>query len=41
NGRPLWSNTCTHCMACIARCPEEAIEFKHKTQGKARHYLEE
>ncbi|MEG1426002.1 MAG: 4Fe-4S binding protein, partial [Raoultibacter sp.] len=34
-------NSCTHCMACITRCPEEAIEFKNKTQGKVRHYLSE
>lgn len=30
NGKPIWGNTCTHCMACICRCPTESIEYgKH------------
>lgn len=39
NGRPIWGNNCTHCMACIAGCPCEAIEYGKKTQGKPRYYL--
>lgn len=39
NGRPVWGKTCTHCMACIAGCPAEAIEYGKKTQGKTRYYL--
>ena len=35
--RPQWNNNCTHCMACICGCPEEAIEYKNKTQGKPRY----
>lgn len=35
--RPYWGVRCTHCMACIARCPEKAIDFKKKTVGKRRY----
>lgn len=38
--KPSWQNNCTHCMACISGCPTLAIEYKNKTQGKARYYLE-
>lgn len=27
NGRPVWKDDCTHCMACINYCPVEAIEY--------------
>lgn len=40
-GRPAWGDNCTHCMACICRCPEEAIEYKNKSEGKRRYYLED
>ena len=33
-GRPLWGNQCTHCMACIGNCPTQAIEYGTVTQGK-------
>jgi len=36
---PRWGGRCTHCMACICGCPTNAIEYKKKTQGKARYYL--
>lgn len=38
DGRPEWNGNCTHCMACISRCPTKAIEYKNKTQGKRRYY---
>ena len=38
-GRPVWEDKCTHCMACICRCPMEAIEYKEKSKGKRRYYL--
>ncbi len=41
NGQPTWGKACTHCMACIAGCPAEAIEYGKKTQGKPRYYLGE
>ena len=37
DGRPVWKNRCTHCMACIGACPRAAIEYKNKTQGKVRY----
>lgn len=41
DGKPTWGKNCTHCMACIAGCPAEAIEYGKKTQGKPRYYLGE
>lgn len=40
DGKPQWGHNCTHCMACICRCPKEAIEYKNKTKGKTRYYLD-
>lgn len=37
NGRPVWGKRCTHCMACINRCPKEAIEYGKNSQGKPRY----
>ena len=34
---PVWGKTCTHCMACIACCPTEAIEYGKKSRGKPRY----
>lgn len=39
DGKPVWGNHCTHCMACLHRCPTEAVEYKKKTQGKPRYFL--
>ena len=33
NGRPVWGKNCTHCMACICRCPAEAIEYGRHSKG--------
>ncbi len=38
DGRPVWSNTCTHCMACISFCPAEAIEYGKISLGKKRYH---
>ena len=38
NGRPIWGNHCTHCMACICRCPTEAIEYGKHSQGLPRYF---
>lgn len=38
NGKPVYGENCTHCMACICSCPTEAIEYKKKTVGKPRYY---
>ncbi len=39
DGKPVWGADCTHCMACICRCPEKAIEYKNKTKGKPRYSI--
>jgi len=38
NGTPVWSDRCTHCMACICGCPAEAIEYGSKSVGKPRYW---
>ena len=40
DGRPVWGGECTHCMACICRCPAEAIEYGRKSRGKPRYNFE-
>lgn len=40
DGKPLWSNSCTHCTSCISYCPAGAIEYGKKTIGKARYKCE-
>lgn len=37
SGKPVWGENCTHCMSCICYCPEEAIEYGKKSQGKPRY----
>ena len=39
-GKPSWGGNCTHCMACICYCPEEAIEYGSASKGKFRYSLE-
>lgn len=36
-GRPVWGKHCTHCMACICRCPVEAIEYGEHSKGLPRY----
>ena len=40
NGKPLWGQDCTHCMACICCCPAEAIEYGRMSLGKPRYHFE-
>lgn len=40
-GRPVWGNRCTQCMACISICPSQAIEYGKRTQGKKRYWCPE
>ena len=35
--KPVWENQCTHCMACIANCPTNAIEYGEITKDKERY----
>lgn len=39
NLKPVWNGTCTHCAACISKCPVGAIEYGKKTKGKERYLL--
>lgn len=37
NGKPVWGKNCTHCMACICRCPKQAIEYGKHSKGLPRY----
>ncbi len=37
DGKPVWGKACTHCMACICRCPTEAIEYGKHSRGLPRY----
>ena len=37
NDRPVWGDNCTQCMACLAYCPKEAVEYGKSTKGKTRY----
>ncbi len=37
SGKPVWGTSCTHCMACICRCPKEAIEYGKHSRGLTRY----
>lgn len=41
DGKPVWRDNCTHCMACICRCPEEAIEYGKHSVGLPRYVFPE
>ena len=36
-GKPVWGENCTHCMACICRCPKAAIEYGKHSRGLPRY----
>ena len=40
DGKPVWGESCSHCMACIGNCPTDAIEYGTITQGKPRYRFE-
>lgn len=40
DGKPVWGEGCTHCMACICYCPSEAIEYGKISLGKPRYHFE-
>jgi ferredoxin len=35
--KPVWHHACEQCMACMQWCPQEAIQFGGKTQGRKRY----
>ncbi len=40
DGKPVWGKNCTHCMACICKCPALAIEYGKKTKNKDRYFFQ-
>ena len=40
DGHPVWMGNCTHCMACICYCPEEAIEYGKDSENRFRYNFE-
>ena len=39
--KPRWNGNCTQCMACICRCPKDAIEYGRRSKGKVRYQCPE
>lgn len=37
SGKPAWQHKCEQCMACLQWCPQEAIQFGRKTEGRKRY----
>lgn len=37
DGKPVWTDNCTHCMACICSCPKSVIEYGKSSVGKPRY----
>lgn len=37
NGRLVWGETCTKCLACLHLCPRQAIQFGPYTVGAGRY----
>ena len=35
--RPVWGNSCSHCMACVGNCPADAIEYGSATKEKGKY----
>jgi len=36
-GKPVWHHHCEACMACIERCPKQAINYQNITQNRKRY----
>ena len=35
--KPEWEGECSMCLACLHRCPKEAIKYDNQTLGKKRY----
>lgn len=38
DGKPVWGDSCIHCMKCICDCPAAAIEYGTASVGKPRYH---
>ena len=36
--KPVWGKECTQCLACINRCPAQAIQYGKGTASKGRYH---
>jgi len=36
-GKPTWNHHCEVCLACIQRCPMQAINYDNKSQNRKRY----
>ena len=37
-GKPIFLHHCEQCVACVQWCPQQAINFKNKTQKRGRYH---
>lgn len=37
DGKPAWGDSCTHCMSCICKCPQQSIEYGSKSLNQPRY----
>lgn len=38
NDKPQWHQKCQQCTACLNWCPQEAIQYGKKTEGRTRYH---
>lgn len=38
DGTPTFLHSCEHCLACMHWCPQQAIQYGGKTQGRHRYH---
>jgi len=41
SSKPVWGKSCFQCLACINRCPQQAIEYGKSSEGKGRYFFHE
>lgn len=37
DNKPIWNHKCEQCLACLQWCPNQAIQYGKKTQGRNRY----
>ena len=37
NGRPVWGDRCTMCLACYHHCPQRAVRYGRSTEDKGQY----